>query len=46
MSKQEILKAIDEIETAMFYEEMKNFINWNWYNQQRKKLNELQAKLK
>ena len=45
MSKAEIINEIDRIETALWREEMADFINWKTYEQLKKELAELKKML-
>lgn len=45
MAREEITKAIDAIETALWREEMADFINWKKYEQLKKELAELKKML-
>ena len=45
MSKEEILKEIDRVETAIFMETMADFMNWANYYKLKRELAELKAQL-
>ena len=46
MTKEEIIKKIDEIEDYRFYLEMQNFLDWEKYDAAGKELKELKEALK
>lgn len=45
MTKEELLKEIDRVETAIFMEQMADFMNWGNYYQLKKELATLKAQL-
>ena len=45
MTKEELIKAINQQEEAMFLEQMKDFMDHKWYAAARERLNELKTEL-
>lgn len=45
MSEKEIKEAIERLETQLFYESMSDFVDWDRYEEMKKRIDELKEML-